>query len=63
MTTAKKPQPPLDQQWRPHSTPGFEINGLGQLRTSGHKPGYVPTKPKLPVVIEDGEADDWGDCS
>jgi hypothetical protein len=61
---AKKVPPakpvPGANDWRPHSTPGFEINGLGQLRTAGHQPGNVPTPVRRPVVIED-----WGDedCS
>lgn len=55
-----KPDPAV--QWRPHSTPGFEINGLGQLRTIGHQPGNVPTKTRQPVVIEDWGYDDE-DCS
>lgn len=38
------PKPRADE-WRPHSTPGFQVNGLGQLRTVNHVPGNVPTLP------------------
>jgi hypothetical protein len=56
---AQKPaQPDPANTWRPAS-PGFEVNGLGHMRTANHRPGNVPTKPKLPVVIES----DGGDCS
>lgn len=41
------PKPGADE-WRLHTTPGFEVNGLGQLRTSGHTPGNVPTLPLPP---------------
>jgi hypothetical protein len=57
--TPPAPQPKPEDQWRPHTTPGFEINGKGQLRTAGHLPGNVPTKRKTQVVIEDGDESDW----
>lgn len=34
-----KPQASPADQWRPYWRQGFEINGLGQLRTVNHKPG------------------------
>jgi hypothetical protein len=53
-----KPDPA--EQWRPHST-GFEVNGLGHLRTVGHKPQEaqrpLPKKPE--PAIEPGTAADW----
>jgi hypothetical protein len=54
-----KPDPA--EQWRPHSTPGFEVNGEGRLRTAGHKPQEAqrpwPKKPE--PAVEPGTAADW----
>lgn len=47
----KKPteqKPKGADEWRPHTTPGFEVNGLGQLRTKGYYPPPEPTKKGTP---------------
>jgi hypothetical protein len=55
---AAKPVPGAND-WRPHTTRGFEVNGLGQLRTVGHQPGTVPDRPRKRAAVET----EGGDCA
>lgn len=43
--------------WVPHTTPGFEVNSKGQLRTAGHQPGPVKPAPQRQVVRDEQTSD------